>query len=174
MSTLLQYARTPVAWSLAAIALCASQIGCVERRLTIRSNPPGAVVYVDDYPIGTTPVATNFVYYGTRKIRLVKDGYETLTVLQPVPSPWYEVPPLDFFSENLWPHEVRDQRVLDYQLMPQAIVPPEQILSRGENLRRGSQGPPVGAAAAAGQSLGAPAQPLPPPAARQPLTPPSY
>jgi hypothetical protein len=32
--------------------------GCVQRRMTIRSNPPGALVYVDDYQIGTTPVST--------------------------------------------------------------------------------------------------------------------
>ena len=54
----------------------------MQRRLTIRSNPPGALVYVDDYQIGTTPVSTDFVYYGTRKVRLVKSGHETLTVLQ--------------------------------------------------------------------------------------------
>ena len=53
--------------------------GCVQRRMTIRSNPPGALVYVDDYQIGSTPVSHDFVYYGTRKIRVVKDGYETLT-----------------------------------------------------------------------------------------------
>ena len=59
--------------------------------MTVRSNPPGALVYVDDYQIGTTPVSTDFVYYGTRKIRLIKDGYDTLTVQQPFPVPWYEI-----------------------------------------------------------------------------------
>ena len=74
-------------------------IGCVQRRMTVRSNPPGALVYVDDYQIGTTPVSTDFVYYGTRKIRLIKDGYDTLTVQQPFPVPWYEIFPLDFVTE---------------------------------------------------------------------------
>src|ERR1700690_4113146 len=67
---------------LAAIVLSLGTSGCVQRRMTIRSNPPGALVYVDDYEIGTTPVSASFTYYGTRKIRLVKDGYETLTVMQ--------------------------------------------------------------------------------------------
>jgi hypothetical protein len=71
---------------LLACCACAGQSGCVQRRITIRSNPPGALVYVDDYPIGTTPVSTSFVYYGTRKVRLVLSGYETLTVLQPIPD----------------------------------------------------------------------------------------
>ena len=121
--------------------LCAVASGCVQRRLTIRSNPPGAVVYVDNYEIGTTPVATDYVYYGTRKIRLVKDGYETLTVMQPLPAPWFQFPGIDFFSENVNPREIRDERTLDFQLQPQVIVPTEQLLGRAENLRRGSQAP---------------------------------
>jgi hypothetical protein len=122
---------------------CAVQCGCVQRRLTIRSNPPGALVYVDDYPIGTTPVATDFVYYGTRKVRLVKSGYETLTVMQPIPAPWYQYPVIDFVSENLVPGEIRDERVVEYQLQPQVVVPSTQILERGENLRHAAQGPPI-------------------------------
>jgi len=128
---------------LVAALLCLCQTGCVERRLVIRSNPPGALVFVDDYEIGITPVATDFVYYGTRKIRLVKDGYETLTVLQPIPSPWYEVSPIDFVSENLVPNEIRDVRAVDYQLTPQVIVPSQQLLGRAEELRRSNQTPPV-------------------------------
>jgi len=110
----------------------------VQRRFTIRSNPPGALVSIDDYKIGTTPVSTDFTYYGTRKIRLVKDGYETLTILQPVPTPWYQMPGLDFVSENLVPGEIRDERILDYQMQPQVIVPQEQLLGRAEELRRGT------------------------------------
>ncbi|NLF07482.1 MAG: PEGA domain-containing protein [Pirellulaceae bacterium] len=111
--------------------------GCLHRRMTIRTNPPGALLYVDDYEIGTTPVSTSFTYYGKRKIRLVKDGYETLTVIQDIPPPWYEYPVLDFITENFVPGHIRDQRVLDYQLRPQTIVPTDQLLSRAENLRRG-------------------------------------
>ena len=43
---------------LAVIVLWAGQTGCVRRRLTVRSNPPGALVYIDDRPIGKTPVST--------------------------------------------------------------------------------------------------------------------
>jgi len=92
---------------------------------------------VDDYEVGVTPVSTDFVYYGTRKIRLVKDGYETLTVMQTILPPWYEFPPMDFVSENFVPGNIRDQRTLDFQLKPQMIVPTEQLLSRAEGLRRG-------------------------------------
>ena len=105
--------------------------------MTVRSNPPGALLYVDDYEVGVTPVSTNFTYYGTRKMRLVKDGYETLTVMQSIPPPWYEYVPLDFVAENFVPGQIRDQRCLDFQLKPQLVVPTEQLLSRAEELRRG-------------------------------------
>jgi len=120
-----------------AVVICASIAGCVRRRMTIRTNPPGALVYVDDYEIGTTPISHNFTYYGERKIRLVKDGFETLTVMQPIPAPWYQIPPLDFVSENLIPFEIQDNRTLTYQLTPQVVVPTEQLLQRAEELRRG-------------------------------------
>ena len=127
-------------WSLLgllAVAACAG--GCVERRMTVRSNPPGALVYVDDYEVGTTPCAVSFIYYGERKIRLVKDGYETLTLIQPIPPPWYELPGFDFFPENLVPGKIVDERFYDYTLQPQVVVPPEQLRDRAEALRHGVQ-----------------------------------
>jgi hypothetical protein len=129
--------RRLAAYVFLALLISACESGCVQRRLMVRSNPPGALVYVDDYEVGTTPCGVNFTYYGTRKVRLVKDGYETLTVMQSVPTPWYEYVPLDFVSENLVPGEIRDQRFLDYQLKPQVITPSEQLIARAEELRRG-------------------------------------
>jgi hypothetical protein len=123
---------------LAAIAI-AMQPGCVRRRLMIRSNPPGAMVYVDNQPIGQTPCATSFIYYGTREIRLVKPGYETLTINQPIPAPWYQIPPIDFVSENLVPNEIQDFRTVTFNLQPQVIVPIDQLIARGEQLRAGTQ-----------------------------------
>jgi hypothetical protein len=125
---------------MAMIALSLASSGCVQRRMTIRSNPPGALVYVDDYAIGNTPVSASFTYYGTRKIRLVKDGYETLTVMQKFSTPWYQYVPLDFISENLVPGKISDRRVLDFQLKPQMVVPLEHLQARAEELRRNTRG----------------------------------
>jgi hypothetical protein len=169
-------AKCSITWILLGLILGASQSGCVQRRMTVRTNPPGALLYVDDYEVGVTPVSTSFIYYGTRKIRLVKDGYETLTVMQPVPAPWYEYFPADFVSENFVPGQIRDQRVLDFQLKPQMVVPTERLLSRAEELRHGvhatagvavppaSAGPPVGPEVIpAPQGVGGqPVRPLPP------------
>lgn len=124
------------AGGLMAVVACATlSTGCVQRRMTIRSNPPGALVYVDDYQLGTTPVSHDFVYYGTRKIRLVKDGYETLTVRQPFPLPWYQYFPLDFVTENLIPWEIRDERVVDLAMQPAGVTPPESVVARAEQAR---------------------------------------
>lgn len=153
---------------LAAAAAMISSPGCVQRRMTIRSNPPGALVYVDDYPLGTTPVSHDFVYYGTRKIRLVKDGYETLTVRQPFPVPWYEIFPLDFVTENVIPWEVRDERVVDLAMQPAASTPAELVVSRAEQVRLAAGSlPPV-----APQPVVTPApvvQPVPPPPPAPPI-----
>jgi PEGA domain len=158
-----------------ATALCvlAAIGGCVQRRLTIRSNPPGARVYVGDEEIGTTPVSTDFVYYGTRKIRLVKDGYETMVVNQPIPAPWYQIPPLDFVSENLVPGEIRDERVVNFQLAPLQPVLTDQFLARAEQLRA-SGAPPTSMIAPAvvspGISLPAPGVSVPAEVLPEPTT----
>ena len=131
--------------------------GCVHRRLTIRSNPPGATVYVDDREIGTTPVSTGFTYYGTRKIRLEKAGYATRVEYRQIPPPWYQLPIVDFVAETLIPRDSRDKRELQFQLEPQPIVPAEQLLERAENLRGGAL---IGIVA----PLPSPPAALPPPA----------
>ena len=108
-------------------------------------------MYVDDQEIGETPVSTSFTYYGTRKIQLVRDGYETMTVKQKFQAPWYQIPPLDFFSENLTTKELRDERIVDFELEPQRVVPVNELVERAQQLRQSTQAgytvapPPVGA-----------------------------
>jgi len=60
-------------------------------------------------------------------------------VMQPVPTPWYEIPPLDFVSENFVPGKIHDRRTLDFELKPQPVVPTDQLMGRAEGLRRGAQ-----------------------------------
>ena len=165
--------RSIVVFAAAVVLLSAGAAGCVQRRMTIRSNPPGALVYVDDYQLGQAPVSTDFIYYGTRKIRLVKDGYETLTVRQPFPIPWYEVFPLDFVTENLWPWEIRDERVVDLAMTTAASPPPESVVARAEQARLAAGSLPAPPPAVAQPAAAQPAvvQPLPAPPAPVPLPP---
>jgi hypothetical protein len=64
--------------------------------MTVRTNPPGAMVYVDRKPIGLSPASTNYVYYGTRNFEIVRDGYRTERFLRRFNPPWYAIPPLDY------------------------------------------------------------------------------
>lgn len=103
--------------------------------MTIRSDPPGALVVLDGEEIGYTPVSVDFTYYGTREITLVKDGYESLTVMQKVRTPWYEVFPLEFVTDNLIPMKMNDRREFAYQMRPQVIVPTKELIERASGLR---------------------------------------
>ena len=114
-------------------------MGCVHRRITIQSDPPGALVLIDGKERGYTPYSMDFIYYATREIQLVKPGFETLTVMQKVPTPWYQVFPIDFFSDNLWPPGVTNRNQFFYQMQPQAIAPVEELLDRANGLRTESQ-----------------------------------
>ncbi len=132
-----------LAAAIAALLCCALGTGCVQRRMIVRSNPPGAVVFVDNQEIGTTPCATDFIYYGTREITIKKEGFETLTVKQPIPTPWYQYVPLDFVTENLVPGQIRDTRLLEYTLQPTQAVNPQELVGRADTLRRGTHAGPV-------------------------------
>lgn len=112
-----------------------SATGCVRRRLTVRTNPPGALVYVDHQLVGPSPASTSFVYYGTRHIEVVGDGYRTEKVLRTFYPKWYQIPPLDFVTETLWPWELRDQRVVDITMVAQPTVPSEELIARADEMR---------------------------------------
>ena len=109
--------------------------GCVRRRMTVRTNPPNAMVYIDRQPIGLTPVSTAYTYYGTRHFEIVKDGYRTEKFLRKFNPPWYELPGLAFVTETLYPFETRDERIIDVQLSPEQAVPTETIIANGQELR---------------------------------------
>jgi len=80
----------------------------------------------------------------------VKDGFETQHVDQKVPTPWHSWPGIDFFTENLWPFEVKDSRRFTYTLQPKQAVNENDALNRAEVLRArgrslqstGSEAPP--------------------------------
>lgn len=125
---------------MAIIALAAS-VGCVERRMTVRSVPANALVELDGQEVGFTPCSVPFNYYGTRQVRLIKDGYETRTINQTVASPWYEWCGIDFVSEVLIPWRIRDHRNYVYNLDPVMMVPNDELLQRAAEVRDQGQHP---------------------------------
>ena len=124
-----------------AIVVASALCGCVSRRLTIRTDPPGALVELDGEPIGFSPVSTDFDYYATREVTISKAGYETLTILQPIKPPWYQVPPLDFVSDNfLIGKHVTDRHEVSYTLQRQKLEPGSSLLDRAQQVRSSARG----------------------------------
>lgn len=109
--------------------------GCVQRRLIIRSQPEGAFVTVDNQPVGHTPVPVPYTYFGTREVQLEKDGYKTVKVRERIRPKWYDKFPLSFFSNNFAGREIRDERMLDFQLEPKTQVEENRLLDRANELR---------------------------------------
>ena len=123
-------------WWIAALTILIGTAGCVERRMVINTEPPGAVVFDETgQPIGASPKDKTFIYYGTYHFRLAKDGYETLEVDQPVVAPWYEYFGLDFISENLIPWTIRDVRRFDYVLQRPQPKAHDEVLREGTQLK---------------------------------------
>lgn len=127
-----------VGWA-AIIAGAGLLTGCVDRRFVVESDPPGAVVFQNGQPIGATPADNHFVYYGNYDFTLVKDGYETLHVKQPINTPWYEIFGIDFFSENVIPWRIEDVRRFRYQMQPQCAIRADELLNQAQTLRQRGQ-----------------------------------
>ncbi len=108
--------------------------GCIRRTITINTVPQGARVMLNDQEIGTSPVSTDFTWYGDYNVTLQKPGYQTLDTNQVVQTPWYELPGVDFFTEILWPFTVHDKREYTFELQPTT-----QPISREELLEHARQ-----------------------------------
>jgi hypothetical protein len=126
--------RRPIL-ALALSALVCLESGCVYRRIIVRSDPPGARVLLDGQEVGYTPTGIPFTYYGTRRLTLIKPGFETRTELVTIPPPWYQWMPIDFVSDNFLGMHVADRHDIDWQLAPQTVVPLDQLQQRADSLR---------------------------------------
>jgi hypothetical protein len=133
--------RLPNRWRWLAVLLAIATLcpaGCIQRRILVRSEPEGALVTIDHQPIGHTPVAVPFTYYGTREIQVEMDGFQSQKVKHRLGAPWYQIPPLDLVTDNFWPRGIQDLRVVDFQLTPLEIVDESRLLDRAGQLRANS------------------------------------
>ena len=122
-------------WAVAAAVAASAGCQSVQRRITVRSVPEGALVMVDGKEVGYTPASVDFTYYGTREITLVKDGYETLTTLQTIQKPWYQYPGVEFVSDNLLPVTVTNRHDITYNLRPTTLQPTGDLRNRADAFR---------------------------------------
>ena len=108
--------------------------GCVERKLTINTEPQGATVLLNDEEIGISPVTVSFEWYGDYNVRISKEGYETLKTHRELKGPWYDQFPFDFFA-MLNPKRVVDSYEWTFELAPKVESTPEELIDAAKQLK---------------------------------------
>jgi hypothetical protein len=121
---------------LAAILCLLFFAGCVERQLTIHTEPPGAVVSLNDEEIGETPVTVSFEWYGDYNVRISKEGYQTMNTHRLLKGPWYDHFPFDFFAQVLCPKRIVDEYEWFFELEPKQLPTREALIEQAENTRQ--------------------------------------
>ncbi len=107
--------------------------GCVERTIHITSEPPGALVYLNDEEIGRTPCEVRFLHYGTYDLRMTLDGYEPYSGPAQASPPPYDMLGPDLVAELL-PVTLTSDIRWHIDLHP-VNDDPEALLDRGRQLR---------------------------------------
>lgn len=110
--------------------LCA----CVERRLFVRTDPPGATVRVNGAEVGTSPVEWRFHHYGTVLVEAELDGHEPAQEARRLKKPLCQQPVLDFFFDVLWPGTIRDDHELHLALRPLGERTEEEVRREASEL----------------------------------------
>jgi PEGA domain len=117
--------------------------GCVEQTMTIQSDPPGALVFMNDQELGRTPITRDFTWYGDYDVQVRLEGYETLKTHQKIIAPAWNWVPIDLVA-YLIPANFKDHRDLNYTLRPldPAQDDPQRLLSRADYLKAKLEGSP--------------------------------
>ena len=116
-------------------------VGCVERTITVRTDPPGALVTVNDVEKGRSPVTFDFTWYGEYRILVEHPQYETLETTKRIYAPLYQWPVIDLVCEVLLPFKFHDQRDWPYTLVRRKGVDTEHLIDRAEDLRQRTETP---------------------------------
>jgi hypothetical protein len=93
-------------------------VGCVERKLYVRTEPAGAMVEVNGREVGRTPIAWSFDHYGTVRVNAHLEGHHAVEQEYKLKVPWYQRPFLDFFADVLWPGTIHNDHDLDIKMKP--------------------------------------------------------
>ncbi len=109
--------------------------GCVERYLTIKTNPSGALVTLNDEQIGISPVTVPFNWYGDYDVRITKEGYQTLKTHRKLESPWYDNFPFDFFAQILNPKRIVNSYEWTFELPEKVQVNREELIGDSQELK---------------------------------------
>ena len=106
---------------------------CVRRTITITTDPPGALVWLNDREIGRSPVDIDFEHYGTYDVRLARSGYEPLMTSGRAQAPLWDTVGLDLLAA-LAPLQIHNHLTWHYVLVPRNDDP-EPLIGRARRLR---------------------------------------
>ncbi len=130
-----------VAVVLAAVCFYA---GCVERKITIITDPPGALVALNDEEIGTSPVTVGFEWYGDFAVRISKEGYQTLHTHQNLKRPLKDVFPFDLMADTCTTKI--DSYTWTFKLEPNVPVEKDELIKSAVALQKETMAEPNGPA----------------------------
>ncbi len=129
--------------ALPACLLCAlAASGCVRRTLTITTEPPHALVFLNDQEVGRSEVTVDFLWYGDYDVVIRHEDYETLKTNWQIKAPWYQVIPFDFFAEVLWPGKIHDVHARHFVLQPRKLPEQQELLDRAIETRTQAEAQP--------------------------------
>ncbi len=86
--------------------------------LLITSEPPDALVYVNDYPRGVTPVEVPYLYIWKYRVQLQHEGYESVNAIERIRKPWYNYIPFMSLLLDSLPFPIHHTVQLHYSLVP--------------------------------------------------------
>lgn len=116
-------------------ALVITATSCVRRTLSITTEPPQALIFLNDQEVGRSKVSTDFLWYGDYDVVVRKEGYKTLHTHWDIKPPWYQIIPVDFFAEVLWPGHFHDQHEHHFVLEPLTRPSTEELIGRAMETR---------------------------------------
>jgi hypothetical protein len=108
-------------------------LGCVQREMVVTSDPPGAVVTLNDREMGRTPFRKQFLWYGNYDVVLRKDGYQTLKTTAEITAPFWQFVPFDAITDFL---PLRDEETISFKMQPDVPTDPKVFLHRGQEMQK--------------------------------------
>lgn len=131
---------------LALLAITPMLGGCLERTVSITSEPAGALVILNDEEIGRTPVETGFRYFGVYDVRLQREGFEPIVTEKEAVAPIWEYPGLDLLAIAApWRVKTHLEWHFDLEAVPEPGTPEaeqseQELFDRARSLRAASRG----------------------------------
>lgn len=112
--------------------------GCIERTIHVTSEPPGAMVWVNDVEVGRTPVDVEYEWEGAYDVRLMLEGYEGVWEKRIVKGEAHDLPGLDLLA-TVAPARFRSEARWHFELR-RADDDVDRLMERGREMEQRSVG----------------------------------